>query len=398
MSHESLLRWANIGIVFGYVIIGWVAIGSTHQLNVAWTETRPLINMTWKGVLKHSHANLTDSILNYSGCKDYTYRDVYGRDFNFSPANSSLSCKCVYDYVGNGSGNFPPTNDDDLEKNLVRCLIGGRAAMKKTRVGKDTLHVSNPVVLVGLWNIISLISVLFYDGETLLGTLRGNEKRFGGFGFDGMLQVTALAVGIIFLWTGSPLPTIVCGFHTLYVIVFFGVCWGLWWAIDVANRPEWIFWMQLLFVLPLAVYMYNIATHRRDLIFMYTSAILSCGVVTSSAAGAMFVYAVHLLDASGAKARIMQAGNNIAHWVVLVNIVIVAFSVQLAYPTLIPQQGLNSHAIAGLSLLILLIAVLVPSVGTDKQKAHLVRVGIEMTARVIISAGCVIDALSLHFI
>lgn len=396
--------WFNALLSVGFLLVAWSEADHLKQLNTPWTKTVPHVDMTWRKKLAFDDPMLGQKLMDYTGCTDYHYRNVYDAEFTFGPEDSSASCLCMTHYVTNFTGKFPPTNYDDMEDEAVRCMVGHRPIMKKELHWASGFWVSNPVTLVSLWNIVSFSAYLFYNDAP-------EEADKGGSKYSSIniaWQVIMVIGSVTVLGLSNPLPGGVLGWHVAYILMFFAACWAVHLRADAMMRSDWVFWIQAMFVLPLAVFLFNIAVQRRDYVFMLTCAFFSFSVCASSSAAGMFTRAwkeIREDDKSGLstyvdglKADLGIDYSNIANYVTVTNVVLVAFFIQLAYPTLTPQQTLNFQAVAGVSLLFLLIAILMRGSSGDYRRVHYVRTVMEMAARALVSVACVVDLYSIRMI
>lgn len=398
-AYTQGMFWYNLILSLGFLVVVWAEADHSKQLNTPWTQMQPQVNFSWRESLHYDDPMLGDKLFSYAGCSDYIYRDVYDSEFTFHAEGSSSSCVCVSQYVTNFTGKFPPKSQDDMNTAVVRCLVGHRPAMKQVLHDKNGFWVSNPFVLVSLWNIISFSAYLFYNVQT------------SGFHVKEVLaQLGMLLVSIVGLSVSNPVGQGILAWNCLYVVIFFAACYLVCFSTDKEVTSDWIFWIQVVFVLPLAIFLFNISVQRRDYIFMLSCAFFSTALCVSSAAAGLFMRAwkqIHGVEEHDHKTTMGDfVGNlkkslgidysNIGNYTTLANIALVFFFVQLAYPTLTPVQTLNFQAVSGLGLLILLVAILMRGGSGDHTRVHYMRAAMEMGARTVVSLACLVDVFSIR--
>lgn len=355
-------------------------------------------------------ADLTADILLIGGCSEYAYRNVYRGEYIFTAATSAPLCKCLYDYVANATA-VSLENEDQRKGNVMKCITSFKPPMTKGLLRVNNFWISNPLVLVWAWNAVSLLALLFASMDNL-------NFKLTSVGKSNKPESSLMKWGTILLFLAViMLPFGIAGashvnwsslwWHLFFsVLGFTAVCMVAGGMIDEKLRENWMFLFHSLFVLPMAIIIYNISLQRRDVIFMLSCFFFSTAICLSGWVTAVFGHIMQRIENSDNhkisktmqewKANLGVDYSRIGNYVSAISVVLIASLSQLAYPTITPQQTLNFQAVSGISLLVLLIAIVMRNgVSLDDKSTASARFFLEFVARTLLTGACMADLFSL---
>ena len=210
-------------------------------------------------------ANTTRSALEALQCTDGL---PYDTTTSWAPGNGSAACQCASALLS--------TRRRLNASEVIRCFLQYTPTDVETAYEWDTsVFVTNPAVLVGVWNSAAVMSCSGYMGQ-IPGML------LVVFGLGSGLSWTYPIYGTSYTWA---IMVLVIGFALLVGYI----------TMRVSGEPrkeirsDWIFWGYYAVCMPIAVSIYNGLRLQRDLFagLVYTSAVVG---MTGGVAGCRLMY------------------------------------------------------------------------------------------------------------
>lgn len=413
--HRYAVIIFSAGLLLAYTIIVWMNLETSKYFAIPWSWRGTFWDSGWWDGIAFSSASLPTDVLQRSGCSSGSI--TLSPEFTWSASEKSGVCKCLHEkFVTNYTA---PADAGALQSTILRCVLGSKSS---TEVGLfsegSSFWVTNPIALVFLWNIVSSIADARY-------------VRFERLESTGWEQIVYIFISLVLM-----VPLIACFFLTTVpvfiwyiavVILFLGVVNVVSYLVGATRAGvrgvvnwimyDWVFWLNYCVVFPIAVLLHNISAQKRD-VMLNVVYVLIAGSIALSTMGANFFnkargalqYAElsETPETAGIKQlmkKMAELGvnyDNISNYIVLCNLIAVAFLYQLSYPTFTLSFSTNLEAVSGLSVGILLVVVVLENsvaVRVDMEsniRVHRFRILLETLARTLVTGACILDVLAMR--
>lgn len=362
-------------------------IDNVHYATVPWTWRRSSWKSGWWEDIPHDVADVPGRVLGESGCLGESV--VLADNAVWSPAEKSGLCRCLHARFSPAAYK-PYASKEDLRTAVLQCAVASKPMTEEGLFSYWEAWSTNPILLVGAWNVISLVFVMCKAGTKEISmSLRICLHLVSSV-------VVLIASGLLQQW-----------FIFSVMIVFTIIALFVLLQAQQSGEKEKksfdfnYFWVHLVFILPITFVLFNISNQKRDVLLNLCSIVFALSVVFSGW-GANLVSSAQSewQSASAADSDNVDAGKQVEQirvFAVFGAVVTVGTFYLIAYPSFGGIFATNIAGISGLSLALVFLSVLweTSSDASNVEKTSSVRMFLDTAARSLVTIAAIVDIHAL---
>jgi hypothetical protein len=372
-NSNSILLGTNIILLLVY-IISFAVVGNTINLfTIPWSWRDTFIDVGVLDKITYNDPKLVEVVLQQSGCSHGNI--VLGDGMTWLNTEKSGLCVCLYRRFY--AGMELPKTQEELEGTILSCLLSSKAVTEKGLFdNKDSIWASNTAVLVALWNIISTTASF--------ASISGHIPYVSPIIYAVLLAMMIPIYVII--------PAHLTAIYTIVILTLFSTVLAIVYLPNETNKntdKDTIIWLQLTYVLPISMVLFNITMQRRDILYIIGTVI----IVISMVFGTMGAYYFN-------KVTTKDVEYHVSNYICICNIISTFLIYFISYENMDPNLSGNIGVASGLVLFILLASLqLQNSLRGSQNTDHAISVNniyhatviMETISRFIITIGMLLD-------